>query len=336
LNLRREKKRFREKMKILIVDDSATIRAGMRSLVEKMGHSAIEADDGDKALSMYLRDRPDLVLIDAVMPVMDGYEAARRMRKSSPDEWVPIIFLSSKEDDQDLDRAIEAGGDDYLVKPVSYVVLNAKIRALHRIETMRSKVIEVSRDLATANRELEKLSRQDGLTGIANRRYFDSYLQTEVRRAARERSPLSLILSDVDNFKAFNDCYGHQAGDDCLRQVATALSSAGRRPADLAARYGGEEFAMILPGTVVDGAVDVARSVVRVIAGLAIPHARSGAGQITISQGIVSLAPEKKTSPEDLIHRADQALYQAKQQGRNRCVVFGENKSRGSAAASSS
>ncbi len=270
------------------------------------------------------------------MPVMDGYEAARRMRKSSPDEWVPIIFLSSKEDDQDLDRAIEAGGDDYLVKPVSYVVLNAKIRALHRIETMRSKVIEVSRDLATANRELEKLSRQDGLTGIANRRYFDSYLQTEVRRAARERSPLSLILSDVDNFKAFNDCYGHQAGDDCLRQVATALSSAGRRPADLAARYGGEEFAMILPGTVVDGAVDVAQSVVRVIAGLAIPHARSGARQITISQGIMSLVPEKETSPEDLIHRADQALYQAKQQGRNRCVVFGENKSRGSAAASSS
>jgi diguanylate cyclase (GGDEF)-like protein len=323
-------------MKILIVDDSATIRAGLRGLVEKMGHSAIEADNGDKALSTYLRDRPDLVLIDVMMPVMDGYEAARRIRKSSPDEWVPIIFLSSKEDDQDLDRAIEAGGDDYLIKPVSYVVLNAKIRALHRIETMRSKVVEVSRDLAAANRELEKLSRQDGLTGIANRRYFDSYLLTEVRRAARERSPLSLVLSDVDDFKAFNDSYGHQAGDDCLRQVATALSSAGRRPADLAARYGGEEFAMILPGTVVDGAVDVAQTVSRVIAGLAIPHARSGAGHITLSQGIVSLVPEKETSPEDLIQRADQALYQAKQQGRNRYVVFGENKSRGSAAASSS
>jgi diguanylate cyclase (GGDEF)-like protein len=310
-------------MKILIVDDSATIRAGMRALVEKMGHSAIEAEDGDKALATYLRDRPDLVLIDVVMPVMDGYEAARRMRKSSPDEWVPIIFLSSKEDDQDLDRAIEAGGDDYLIKPVSYVVLNAKIRALHRIEAMRSKVIEVSRDLANANRELEKLSRQDGLTGIANRRYFDNYLQTEMRRAARDRSPLSLILSHGDNFKAFNDCYGHQAGDDCLRQVATALSSAGRRPADLPARYGGEEFAMILPGTVVDGAVDVAQSVSRVIAGLAIPHARSEPGRITISQGIASLAPEKESSPEDLIQRADQALYQAKQQGRNRYVVFG-------------
>jgi len=182
----------------------------------------------------------------------------------------------------------------------------------------------MSRDLASANRELEKLSRQDGLTGIANRRYFDSYLVTEVRRGTRERQPLSLILSDVDHFKAFNDCYGHQAGDDCLRRVAAALSSAGRRPADLAARYGGEEFAMVLPGTVLEGAIDVAQAVSRVIESLGIPHARSAVNQrVTLSQGIVSLTPEKETSSEDLIQRADQALYLAKQQGRNRYVVFG-------------
>jgi diguanylate cyclase (GGDEF)-like protein len=273
---------------------------------------------------MYRRDRPGLVLIDVVMPVMDGYESARHMRETGADEWVPIIFLSSKEADQDLDRAIEAGGDDYLVKPVSFVVLNAKIRALQRLESMRTKQLEMSRDLASANRELEKLSRQDGLTGIANRRYFDSYLVSELRRGARERQSLSLILSDVDHFKAFNDCYGHQAGDDCLRRVAAALSSAGRRPADLAARYGGEEFAMVLPGTVIEGAVDVAQAVSRVIEGLAIPHARSAVSpKVTLSQGIVALTPEKETSSEDLIKRADQALYLAKQQGRNRYVVFG-------------
>jgi len=203
-------------------------------------------------------------------------------------------------------------------------VLNAKIRALQRLESMRAKQLEMSRDLASANRELEKLSRQDGLTGIANRRYFDSYLLTEVRRGAREKAPVSLILSDVDHFKAFNDCYGHQAGDDCLRRVAAALSSAGRRPADLAARYGGEEFAMVLPGTALEGAVDVAKAVSRVIGGLAIPHARSAVDQsVTLSQGIVSLVPDKETTCEHLIQHADQALYQAKQQGRNRYVVFG-------------
>jgi len=311
-------------MKILVVDDSPTIRAALRALLERMGHTVVEANDGKQALQMYRQDRPGLVLIDVVMPIMDGYESAQHMRETKADEWVPIIFLSSKEADQDLDRAIEAGGDDYLVKPVSFVVLNAKIRALQRLESMRTKQLEMSRDLASANRELEKLSRQDGLTGIANRRYFDSYLVTEVRRGARERQPLSLVLSDVDHFKAFNDCYGHQAGDDCLRRVAAALSSAGRRPADLAARYGGEEFAMVLPGTALEGAVDVAQAVSRVIESLGIPHARSAVNaKVTLSQGIVSLTPEKETSSEDLIQRADQALYLAKQQGRNRYVVFG-------------
>ncbi|HUL93103.1 MAG TPA: diguanylate cyclase [Burkholderiales bacterium] len=309
-------------MKVLIVDDSPTIRAALRGLVEKMGHSVVEVADGSEALQVFRRDRPDLVLIDVVMPVMDGYEAARQMRGIRPDEWVPIIFLSSKEADQDLDRAIEAGGDDYLVKPVSFVVLNAKIRALQRIESTRVKLLETSRELAAANRELENLSRQDSLTGIANRRYFDSYLLSEIRRASRERETLSLILADVDYFKAFNDCYGHQAGDDCLRQVASALKSVAKRPADLAARYGGEEFAMVLPMTTEEGAVDVAKALVRAIDGMAIPHVRSGVGgTVSISQGIASLIPVHDTKPESIIESADQALYQAKQQGRNRYVV---------------
>jgi diguanylate cyclase (GGDEF)-like protein len=244
------------------------------------------------------------------------------MRQSRPDEWVPIIFLSSKEADQDLDRAIEAGGDDYLVKPVSFVVLNAKIRALQRIESTRTKLLETSRELASANRELEKLSRQDGLTGIANRRYFDNYLSSEIKRASRDRQPLSLILADVDYFKAFNDYYGHQAGDDCLRQVALALRTVGRRPADLPARYGGEEFAIVLPSTALEGALDVAKSLASEIEGMSIIHVRSGvSNRISLSQGIASVIPAGDTRPESIIELADQALYQAKQQGRNRYVA---------------
>jgi diguanylate cyclase (GGDEF)-like protein len=305
-------------MKILVVDDSSTIRAALALLVKKMGHEVLQAADGVEAVETYLREKPDLVLIDVVMPHCDGYEAARRMRAGNPEEWAPIIFLSSMEADQDLERAIEAGGDDYLVKPVSFVVLNAKIRAMQRIDSMRRKLQEMSSQLTSVNRELEQLSRQDALTRIANRRYFDSYLAQELRRAARERTALSLVIVDVDYFKRYNDRYGHQAGDDCLRQVAGLLSAACRRPADLAARYGGEEFAIILPDTPADGSLMVADNLRLSLARLAVPHAESEIGKcITISQGVATLMAGAACSPEQLIACADQALYAAKQKGRN-------------------
>jgi len=310
-------------MQILVVDDSPTIRAGLRIQLERMGHSITEAVDGVHALKLWHAARPDLVLIDVMMPQMDGYEAARRMRGEDHEDWVPIIFLSSMEDDQDLDRAIEAGGDDYLVKPVSYVVLNAKIRALHRIEVMRRRLMDVTRELAASNRQLEMLSRQDGLTGLSNRRYFDSFLSTEVRRGARAREPLSLILIDVDYFKAYNDAYGHQGGDECLKRIAVAMLSSCQRPGDLAARYGGEEFVLVLPSTGAEGAIRVADILAANIAQLAMPHARSQVHScVTVSQGVVSLLPDADTAPEMLIEFADQALYRAKQQGRNRAVVY--------------
>lgn len=311
-------------MKILVVDDSRTIRASLVTLLARMGHQVVEAENGERALEVYALEKPDLLLVDVMMPVLDGYEAAKRLRREHPDDWVPIIFLSSMEADQDLDRAIEAGGDDYLVKPVSFVVLNAKIRALHRLETMRRKLVGLTGELADANRTLEAMARMDGLTGIANRRYFDSYLPSELARSARSRAPLSLVLIDIDHFKTFNDHYGHQAGDACLRQVAGALRAAQRRPADLAARYGGEEFAMVLPETPLEGALEVAKQIAERVAQLEIPHAGSTTNRVlTLSQGIATCPPGDASTCERLVEHADKALYLAKERGRNRFLPFG-------------
>ncbi len=259
-------------MKILVVDDSPTIRAALKGFVQRMGHTVAEAQNGEEALQLYKREQPDLVLIDVIMPVMDGYEAARRMREASPDEWVPIIFLSSKRAAPNRDHAQQAAGN-------------------------------------FARSGLGQPGAREALPA---------------GRADRDRQPALFRQLPADRGAPRRAQQAAAVAHSRLQQVAEALRAAGRRPADLAARYGGEEFALILPGTGLEGAVDVARAVSRAIAGLAIAHARSAVGQnLTLSLGIASLTPEKETSSEDLIHRADQALYQAKQQGRNRYVVFG-------------
>lgn len=310
-------------MKILLVDDSPTIRAGTSQMLEKMGHAVTMAENGELALAAYQRDRPDLVLMDVTMPVMDGYAAAQQIRTRYPEDWVPIIFLSGASEEQHLERGIRAGGDDYLIKPASYVVLHAKIHAMQRIDDMRRRLLKVSAELGAANRALERMSRQDWLTEIANRRYFDAFLAEEMARARRSKQELCLALCDVDFFKGYNDHYGHQAGDDCLRQVARVLQAACRRPADLPARYGGEEFALVLPETTVSGATQVAESVRNSIVQLNVPHERSAvAGYVTVSIGVAGLLPTMDSDPEHLIAAADQALYQAKKLGRNRVVAL--------------
>jgi diguanylate cyclase (GGDEF)-like protein len=310
-----------ELSKILIVDDSATIRAGLSAAVRAMKFEPMLAESGERALELFAAERPGLILLDVKMPGMDGYETAQRIRAARPDEWVPIIFLSASEYDQDLERAIESGGDDYLVKPVSAVVLSAKIRALQRLDHMRRKLVEVSSDLTTANQRLEELSRQDGLTGIANRRAFDFLLERQFADAARRHEPFSVLLCDVDHFKAYNDHYGHVAGDDCLRRVAAALARSCKRAIDVAARYGGEEFALLLPGTQAAGALHVADAARREVAALEIAHAQSPtSGLVTFSGGIATYS-EQDTSCRALTTRADEALYRAKHLGRNRIVA---------------
>ena len=307
--------------KILIVDDSATVRHSLSDAVRTMKHEPLVAESGERAVEMFATERPRMILLDVNMPGIDGYETARRIRAAYPDDWIPIIFLSANEYDQNLDRAIECGGDDYLVKPVSAVVLSAKMRALQRQDDMRRKLADLSAELTTANRRLETLASQDGLTGIANRRTFDFLLERHFSQAVRQHSPLSVALCDVDHFKAYNDHYGHPAGDACLRQIATALARSCRRGADFAARYGGEEFALLLPDTPAEGARHVIETAREHAAALALPHERSATAKIvTFSAGIATLIEGRDSAPPQLVARADQALYRAKELGRNRAV----------------
>nr|WP_277875209.1 diguanylate cyclase [Anabaena sphaerica] len=177
--------------------------------------------------------------------------------------------------------------------------------------------------LKQANKELVRLANLDGLTKIANRRCFDESLAQEWLRLKREKSPLALLLGDIDYFKYYNDYYGHQAGDECLRRVAKAMAQSCNRPADLVARYGGEEFAILLPNTDLDGAIHITKQIQQEIARIAISHQYSAASeQVTLSIGVVSMVPTNDTSPEVIIAAADQALYKAKAQGRNTYCIY--------------
>ena len=292
-------------------------------MLEQMGHSVSSAENGEVGVAAYQRERPDLILMDVTMPVMDGYAAAQHIRAKYPEDWVPIIFLSGLEDEQQLERGIQAGGDDYLIKPSSYVVLHAKIHAMQRIDAMRHRLLQLSAELATVNRTLEHISKQDALTALANRRHFDTYLADEVARTQRTKKALTLIMCDVDFFKSYNDHYGHQAGDSCLKQVAAAIQSCCRRPADLAARYGGEEFALILPETDLSGGTQVAEDIRNAVEQLHLTHEYSEAGPyVSISVGVATYLPGAVTSADQLVAAADEALYRAKHLGRNRVVAL--------------
>lgn len=308
-------------MKVLLAEDSRTNQIMIRTYIEEAGHEIVIANNGQQAIEMFIEIQPDLVLMDIIMPVVDGIEAAKEIRKvcARDDDWAPIIFLSAMSDAKHIESAIDAGGDDYLTKPVDSVVLNAKLRAMERIADMRQ-------ELKKANLELRMMSVKDGLTGIANRRHFDDVLAREVKRAMRSNSPLSLAICDIDFFKPYNDNYGHQAGDDCLKYVAVTMERTSKRPGDVVARYGGEEFGIILPDTTREGAVALVDIVRVAVENLELTHDYSMASKnVTISAGVATIQPAKSDNLKDvarkLVQAADIALYFAKERGRNQVVA---------------
>lgn len=312
-------------MKILVIDDSRSNLSVLTHLLQRHGHEVRAVDSGYAGLDAFHEERPELVLLDVILPDIVGFDVARKMRESEPKgEWTPIVFLSALSGDEDLEKGISSGGDDYLFKPISEVVLMAKVRAMQRILQMRYSLLVLTRELDSANQQLKRLTAIDGLTGIANRRHFDETLLREWRRAQRQKSPLSLILCDIDHFKKFNDSLGHQAGDACLTQVAEVMARSLDRGADLVARYGGEEFVVVLPETTLEGAAFVAERLRQLVSALSIRHPDSPLGRVSISLGVAAAHPGERDdqSPPDLIKAADQALYQAKHTGRNRVIGY--------------
>jgi diguanylate cyclase (GGDEF)-like protein len=306
-------------MKVLIIDDSSQQRSFMRAQLLRMGHEVVLAVDGRHGIESFAAFNPDLILLDVQMPGIDGYETARLIRGGS-EEWVPIIFLSGCDASDDIEAGIAAGGDDYLTKPCNPRVLEAKIRSMTRIAQMRRQLVDRGEELKAANAELTRIVDIDGLTGIANRRRLDQKLEEEILRGARNRSPLSVVLLDIDHFKQFNDAYGHLAGDECLKRVAMLLDVNMLRPGDLAARYGGEEFCAVLPETDAVGALMIAERLRVQIAEMKIDVPREANG-VTASLGVATAFPAGHTLAASLLSDVDAALYSAKHGGRNKVYV---------------
>ena len=263
------------------------------------------ASSGQRALEIAQgASPPDLILLDIVMPEMDGYAVCRALKNQPATNRIPIIFISALDEASDEARGLSLGAVDYISKPYHAEIVRARIR--------NHMSLKLKTDL------LENMSYIDGLTQVANRRHFDATLQAEIRRLARSGKPLGLILLDIDHFKLFNDNYGHGRGDECLVKVAAALQQVVARPGDLFARYGGEEFVALLPGMEAQAALQAAEAVRHRIQEEPVRTAKAGI-RLSVSVGVHSLVPERALSPEEVIAIADEALYRAKRDGRN-CV----------------
>ncbi len=289
---------------VLIVEDDATIQA-LLSIVLGGEWNVKTAADGKTALKLAAEHVPDIVLLDIGLPDLDGLEVCRQLKANPRLEQVPVIFLTARTSGEDEIEGLQAGGIDYITKPINPAVLKARIR--NHLE------LKQNRD------ELVRLARTDGLTGLYNRRTFDDLLKREWRRLARTGEALAVIMMDVDHFKLYNDTYGHGGGDLCLQRVGRAAKSALQRPADILARYGGEEFVALLPETKLEGAIAVAEAIRAAVALLEIPNTASiTAPHITLSLGAGCAIPQPEQDPAELLATADKQLYVAKTEGRNR------------------
>ncbi len=324
---------------VLLVDDQPVIHHAVEKLLKgSRGITLHSCLHGTEAVSTAEAVKPTVILQDIIMNDADGLELLHTYKQHAQLADVPTVMLSGSEDPETKAASFERGATDYLVKMPHAVELVARLRhytksyldhvrreeAMKALETLNAELAQKQQELEQAYAELERLSSLDGLTDVYNRRYFDHAFEKEWSRAMRETEPFSLLMIDIDFFKRYNDSYGHQAGDECLKLVAQTLKNGLQRPTDFVARYGGEEFVVVLPGTHARGALRVAESLRKAVWALKLPHEGSEADEhVTISVGVGTAVPMVKHQPEDLLRIADEALYTAKEAGRNRVICNG-------------
>ena len=315
---------------VLLVDDQAMIGEAIRRAL----HSERDIEfhycgNPNRALEFARNLKPTVILQDLLMPDIDGLTLVREYRADPVTKDTPIIVLSTKEEATVKSTAFGLGANDYLVKLPDNIELIARIRyhskaylnQLQRDEAYRA-LRQSQQELLDKNLELARLTNVDGLTGLNNRRYFNEFAEIQWKLAIREKAWISVLMIDVDDFKRYNDTYGHLAGDEVLMDVGRTIQSCAGRPTDLAARFGGEEFIVVLPGAAPEDARAVGEKMCRQVEQLGITHSGSTVGGVaTISVGCASLIPRRGDTLVTLVHTADSALYDAKHEGKNRAVV---------------
>jgi diguanylate cyclase (GGDEF)-like protein len=294
-----------KKNTLLIVDDE---KANLKILTHILGpgYTIITATNGANAIEKAKEYKPDLILLDIIMPDMDGYETLSEIKKCEEIQKIPVIFITGLNSEEDEEKGLSLDAADYITKPFSAMIV--KLRVRNQIQ------------IVNQMRTIERLSMIDQLTNIPNRRSFDERLQMEWKQAIREQTPISILMIDVDKFKNLNDTYGHQQGDIILKVLSNIFPMAFRRPGDFVARWGGEEFVVLLPNTRLDGALDVAEKIRADIENEIITCMDGSTIRITVSIGINSLIPEKDSPVDMFVSNADKALYAAKNAGRNKVM----------------
>ena len=300
-----------DKNSILIVDDEKLNLKVLLSILHG-DYTLYTAKDGPTAIEMARENSPDLILLDIIMPGMSGYEVLSVLKKDDKTRPIPVIFITGLDSKEEEEKGLSMEAADYIGKPFSSAIV--KLRVKNQIQ------------IVNQIRTIERLSRLDQLTGIPNRRSLDQQMVMDWGLAIREQIPLGLLMTDVDKFKVYNDTYGHLQGDVVLQMVARTFGQVLKRSGDFAARYGGEEFCVLLPNTDIDGAVVIAEQIRKSIENLIIPCADGSTTKVTISIGAHSLIPTKDDTIPGLIEKADQALYDAKETGRNRVCRYIESK----------